>query len=132
MSEQSKKLTPQILAMYLGCMVKFHRPTFYPTTFVIHVDDIKELNHVLLYEVIRANNLDIFKLILRKLEDMSEEEKRELCRVIDYPISSWRDVMNNRHGHYSSEMFSWLLSKSFDLFGLINSNEAIDAKTLIP
>src|SRR5690606_24598318 len=66
---------------------------------------------------------DHVKLILRRLSDMSEEENQE-----------WAET-NGALGNcsrYEDEANAtvYLLSKGFDLFGLIDSGLAIDAKTL--
>jgi hypothetical protein len=62
---------------------------------------------------------DSIKLILRKLEDITEEEKKNLHigRCFDFQC-------------YRADQFNELLAKGFDLFGLINSGLAIDAATL--
>lgn len=66
--------------------------------------------------------IDYFKLILRPLSSMTEEESLELEK---YPMAY--DTMQR---WWSSEQFVWLLSKGFDLFGLIEAGLAID-KTLM-
>ena len=69
------------------------------------------------------------KPILRRLEDMTEEE-----RVKEYfPTMGERDING---GEYTEDFetpqtFAWLLSKSFDLFNLIDSGLAIDSKTIV-
>lgn len=59
---------------------------------------------------------DRIKLILRPLSDMTEDEKTEEYKIgLDPGIE---------------EQFRWLLSKGFDLFGLIEAGLAIDKTTL--
>lgn len=64
--------------------------------------------------------------ILRRLSDMTEEEEAEMVKTQDdvkldgYPqITLMVD---------SGHTFRWLLSKGFDIFNLIDSGLAIDAK----
>lgn len=62
------------------------------------------------------------KPILRPLSDMTEEEKFEIQQ-----ISGWVDYNHYiNQGFCKPEVFKYLLSKSFDLFGLIESGLAID------
>ena len=59
--------------------------------------------------------------ILRRLKSMSEEEKTEYNK------------MKQRKGYMAqihAENTLWLLSKHFDLFGLIESGQAISSPTL--
>jgi hypothetical protein len=83
------------------------------------------------------------QLILRSLEDMTEEEARGYLSVLpvvreylshdEYGVY-WRSlgvssaVMMFNYGPV--ECFHYLLSKGFDLFALIPAGMAIDAKTL--
>jgi len=87
------------------------------------------------------------KLILRELSDMTEEEQRELGRIA---LPECEDAITNilhtqaveskgrsKDGriimdNYTPEMVAWLLSKGFDLFGLIPAGLAVDNKTLNP
>ncbi len=69
-----------------------------------------------------------FKPILRPLSDMTQDEYFEW-----QALCSWLEYNNQKHyGNYSPKVFHWMLSKAFDLFGLIESGQAIDATTLIP
>jgi hypothetical protein len=66
---------------------------------------------------------DEIKLVLRRLSDMSEEENQE-----------WAET-NGALGNCSryedeAHATAYLLSKGFDLFGLIDAGLAIDSKTL--
>lgn len=71
--------------------------------------------------------VDQVKPILRRLEDMTEEEKREYDRVyLAAPLEVDTDVFRIR-----AVTTNWLLSKHFDLFGLIDTGLAIDAKNKI-
>jgi hypothetical protein len=94
------------------------------------------------------------KILLRSLSDMTEEEKIELIRV-EHPLSTHPILIDvhlmgttlffgakdkkMRHfqtfnigiNGYTANEFVYLLSKYFDLFGLIESNLALD-KTKLP
>lgn len=52
---------------------------------------------------------------LRRLEDITEEESDELLKLEPDPIGF---------------RFAYLIYKGYDLFGLIDSSEAIDIKTI--
>lgn len=73
-------------------------------------------------------NHDEIKLILRRLSDMSEEEKKELeaTKALQRPSPVHHVAMLV----WTADSFAWALSKSFDLFGLIDSGLAIDTKTV--
>jgi hypothetical protein len=87
---------------------------------------------------------DEIKLVLRRLSDMSEEEAKECwacAKSTSYRFAGFdgpsRSIFyKNGNGNRGAEVlnkpqqFHYLLSKSFDLFGLIDSGLAIDAKTL--
>lgn len=60
------------------------------------------------------------KPILRKLSDMTEEENSEYAR---------RKQQKGYMAEVHADNTRWLLSKHIDLFGLIKSNQAIDAST---
>lgn len=105
-----------------------------------------------------------YKLVLRQLSDMKEEELREICEIMEYANSKlpffrrqksktwvqWYCVWDNKetivanltndingltiygNNYYRCylKVFPFLLKQGFDLFGLINSKQAIDAETL--
>lgn len=80
-----------------------------------------------------ASLLDFIKLILRPLASMTEEEMKE-CGNMIYDFSNdpglnkwhWKDFEIG----LSPEQFHYLLSKGFDIFGLIESGLAIDSTSL--
>lgn len=59
--------------------------------------------------------------ILRKLSDMTKEEGLDAINIVVPEKDSWIG---------GAKRTIWLAQKGFDLFGLIESGEAIDAKTL--
>lgn len=92
-------------------------------------------------------HISLIKPILRKLEDMAEEEKNVLFQIVfgdDKTFGSFSydpvekllsavGVMLS-YGIYEEQMsnraFAYCLSKSIDLFSLVENGLAIDAKTL--
>jgi hypothetical protein len=70
-------------------------------------------------------DLKDFKLLLRPLSDMTEEEKENIQGT------DWGFLETNYDWEFSPETFIYLLSKYFDLFGLIEAGLAID-KTKLP
>jgi hypothetical protein len=76
---------------------------------------------------------DDLKLSLRPLSDMTEGEMEE-CGNMIYDFSN-DEVLAKWEWQYfetglDAEQFNWLLSKHFDLFGLIDAGLAIDKTTL--
>ena len=76
---------------------------------------------------------DDHKPILRHRDDMTEAEAREIYRLvwgfdIDISVSMWDsgiDYFESLYGRYPSAVFLWLISRGFDVFGLIESGQAI-------
>lgn len=71
--------------------------------------------------------------ILRPLSDMTDGEMQE-CGNMVYDFSNDEELNKWQPSDFeiglAPEQFYWLLSKHFDLFGLIESGLAIDATTL--
>lgn len=65
------------------------------------------------------------KIILRELNDMTEEENKEMVATQEKIIFKGYNLLVD-----SGETCRYLLSKYFDLFGLIESDNAFD-KTLL-
>jgi len=159
------KLTPQILAMYLGCRVLVNDQ--------IHENVREELRSI--NEVGDCGGAEIdwriknCQPILRRLEDIQIEEAAHILQQtyfdhVTYPITDYRLYLNDagnpvisidndwfKHSltfgvktgsiwstdkwpscntKLKAEMFDYLRSRYFDLNGLIDSGDAIDAKTL--
>ena len=76
---------------------------------------------------------DQVKIVLRPLSDMTEEEMQE-CGNMIYDFSDEPDLNKWKPSDFeiglAPEQFHWLLKKSFDLFGLIESGLAIDKSSL--
>jgi len=120
-----------VLHFYLGCDIRS-----------IGGADLGQLVGVGLTQVIvcpkdkfdpRTTLMEYVKPILRRLSDMTEEEMNE-CGNMIYDFSGEPEL--NKWEWYNFEVclaplqFSWLVKKGFDLFGLIDSNQAVDAKTI--
>jgi len=79
----------------------------------------------------------VVRAILRRLGDITEEDKRSVIALrygFDV-VARYTDAMANKQylslitdGAYSPAQFDYLLSKGYDLFNLIESGEAFDAK----
>jgi hypothetical protein len=110
------KMTPNLLAFYLGCEIidrEGQRGTLTEVgsngyfTYEIGGDDI--------ISAIGAGDT----LILRHLSSMTEEEQYEAG--IFYPEGD----------RWSVTQFTYLLSKGFDIFGLLESGDAVDKDSLV-
>lgn len=129
-----RKLTPQILAMYLGCRAQNDGGKSGIIVGVYEsVDFMGQIQVLLRMDDGGACRYGIqqVKPILRRLEDMTEEEA-----IIGECYDQWMDLQSSgvtvdwtMKPHRPGKLL-WLLSKSFDLFGLIDNNEAIDQKSL--
>lgn len=79
----------------------------------------------------------LIKPILRPLSSMTEEEKQEAVKTIYNGGTAW-DNINDAVIEFDQQcdknilFFHYLLSKHFDLFGLIDAGLAIDSTSLTP
>src|SRR5688572_24956245 len=108
------KLTQNILAMYLGCPLQTDTKNAWTLTAIDYLLDQIEIDvdNSGRREVIKIADLDRYKVkpILRKLEDMTEEE-----RVKEYfPTFGERDINGGEYteSFETPQTFAWLLSKS--------------------
>jgi hypothetical protein len=134
------------LHLYLGCDIFIPRPE--PD----RKDDIMRLTA----EKIFKYDLSNVKLLLHPLPDMTEDEARWLCELKEGTIIGQVDVINIKthkvdfidgemdsgdgwcemkdkevlFKYMNAEQVRYLLSKHFDLFGLIEAGLAIDKTTL--
>lgn len=119
-----KKDRKDYLHLYLGCDIRNNI-----------TGTIVKLNSGWLHEL-RSNSYELndWKLILRPLSDMTEEEAKDCHNLTTIQKSiDGKDVI----GYYRENepflepiQFAFLLSKHFDLFGLIDAGLAIDKTTL--
>jgi hypothetical protein len=110
------------LHLYLGCDGELlsKKPYGSPKRTII------KLSAELLDRLEKLPSMHSFRPILRPLSDMTEVEATELeaIRGIDkkIPCPHFNNIHQTKHG----EQLRYLLSKRFDLFGLIESGLAID------
>lgn len=131
--QQDTKLTPQILAMYLGCRMETpyryypdpKGPSVRKQGVFMCIDLVIQKAEIWLdgdeKENLTGYDYKDVKPILRRLSSMTTEE------------SHWWNARKQRKGFMAqvhADNTLWLCSKSFDLFGLIDAGLAIDAKTL--
>jgi len=122
MKNMAKELK-DYLHLYLGCAVHdlFDDDTkvLYSVCYGENICYLKSKNGV-----IHKRKIEEIEISLRPLSDMTEEEKGNVCGTDwTYTDGGWE---------YTPETFLFLLSKHFDLFGLIDGGLAIDKTTLIP
>lgn len=130
------------LHLYLGCNAKVD--TSKPDCLLI-TGEIIEIDSLCIDYCIHGNLATVLP-ILRPLSNMTGKEVIELFHLsyndANYQFEEFQKVDNNEFGwrarnqngmecfvpanSFKPEVFQWLLSKHFDLFGLIESNLALD------
>lgn len=138
------KTIENILHLYLGCDVKHNDSShvFKLTGYDISTGQITLHGKCDIYCKLTAD----YKPILRPLDSMTEEEAITLYdemfpdvqRRDDFKAKIIIDQVTRTGVYYEGKVsimdyvnwFPWLLSKSFDLFGLIDSGLALDATKL--
>lgn len=153
-----KKLTIQIAAMYLGCEVESENGrgalhSLANNGFV--TVRFREFREIGLYHVVTYPDLSSVRPILRPLSDLTEQEAREMYEIktgeafeprpeyleegdwdfsakeyFDELVEIYEDTIQVCIG--KPDIWSYLLSRHFDLFGLIESGDAIDKTALTP
>jgi hypothetical protein len=76
-----------------------------------------------------------FKPILRPLSDLKERDFRNECFELGYDDifnfnNLWLIVRKKQYTLLPQGIYLWLIKNHFDVFGLIESGEAIDINTL--
>lgn len=142
----------KILPLYIGQKVRVApyggQPERYVNGDMKGVDDV--LAHVDCYDIHGkpwqsrySTALENVTLVLRRLGSITKDEQRELCSIgwpntlfgdCDYQLTMDNEHYLNYFGLMQGwpECWLWMLEKGFDLFGLIDSGQAIDAATLSP
>jgi hypothetical protein len=122
------------LHLYLGCEMKFDKFTGTLTQIQKHPTDDTYDWYMVSCSNWHENDFSKYKPILRPLNDMTHEELQK-CGNMVYDFSDDPELNNHKWQDFeiglASEQFHWLLSKHFDLFGLIEAGLAIDATTLL-
>jgi hypothetical protein len=108
-AQTGKKDVKEYLHLYLGCECLAKKPQ----SMGADQDTIRP-------DMLQQDYWEWIKPILRPLSDMTEEEREQL-NDIELGESSWPTV-----AIALAPCFKYLLSKHFDLFGLIESGLAID------
>lgn len=114
-----KKELEDYLHLYLGCEF-LDEKTKDELQYKLDIERLELIN--------RTNDWKDIKLILRPLSDITEGEKMDLRShflEMDNPYNT-----GDTPWHF--EQTRYLLSKHFDLFGLIEAGLAIDKSTLNP
>lgn len=120
--------------LYIGCKVLISSEQYKGTGLrFIGIDELKVAK--VIDDGIKLSfyvNLEETKPILRRLDDMTEEEFKEFKKITDDDFSKKVAVpavtiMETTLVHKMDHVL-FLLSKSFDLFNLIPTSQAIDAK----
>jgi len=123
-----RTLSAQNLALYLGCEVECKDGFTRQLIGICRSNDDENEIRIQTRMDERSNVLWFdegeVKPLLRKLESMTEEDKKELCIVCDWP--DWKTVLINSSGRYTPSQFTYLLSKHFDLFNYIAEGLALD------
>lgn len=143
------ELTPQIAAMYLGCEVDVaNQPEQIPKVGVLSAVR-SDGTCSLLFPRVKGLGITIHAkdatLILRRLQNITEDEAKALY-LIRYPneappANTLHDWWNEFDEFYipqriiscgRPEIWLHLLSKHFDLFGLIDAGLAVEKTNSIP
>lgn len=113
------------LHLYLGCEINYH----------LYSDGegyMANLTGTMIDNWESYNQFKPAKLILRPLSDMTEEEGKEVCRYtrdaqafVKFNTAIGKEAIN-------ATTMVYLLSKHFDLFGLIDAGLAIDKTKIKP
>lgn len=145
--------TRNVIHFYLGCNVKILNDKRDGKLIGIFISKtvmwgengktITEKHFAVIEHDNQVNNFDVYDvtLLLRPLSSMTEEEKEQLAKVVEPKARKWNvsihhtgaitiETWANHHSimdNYSPNTFTHLLSKGFDLFGLIESGDAIDS-----
>ena len=150
-----KQLTPSILALYLGTECRWNK---LPCKFIGIYEDLDvyiRLTDGRVKTVGQDMIGNTLQLCVRRLESMTEEEAAEMIGFAKlkeshsdaefkrhpWGVEVWYTVDAGEEGSYPSgteilftacnaSQFAYLLSKSFDLFNLIDSGLAVDRASI--
>ena len=114
-----KKELKDYLHLYLGCDVYMDNPhaAFHKDT--LDVDLLERLYNDL--------PMKCYKLILRPLSDMTEDEEKYVGLGLKAGTANASMLKSGYFHSTTPKVFYYLLSKHFDLFGLIESGLAVNA-----
>ena len=116
-------LLKDYLHLYLGCNVFIDSPNAAFNKDILDCDLLERLYNDL--------PIELYKLIIRPLSSMTTEEAAECWKLTntDREVEGWQvvDYFRREENFYEPKTFHYLLSKHFDLFGLIDNGIAIEA-----
>ena len=114
------KTFKEVAHLYLGCAIK----AGHGTTLLCSVDLIHIINETL-----------SVMPILYRLEDMTEEDKEQIgfaaFGILRNETKELKLPSKNISCIWAARQTSFLLSKHYDLFNLIDNGQAIDYKTFV-
>jgi len=110
MENQTEQLTAQELALVLGCEAETKQKNF---LYVNYPPQKEVITGLLLANI---SGYEYIKPFLRKLEDLSENEKSNL-------VMSYENIVNNSIWHTTD--FVYLLSLRIDLFNWCEQGKAL-------
>lgn len=114
------------LHLYIGCEVDTNVQGQYIHPYgCIKIEELTVENLFIILERMRFNEEYYCKPILLPLSDMTEEESREHDQIEMVKVKTLDGTIV-----HDANAVAWLLSKHFDLFGLIDAGLAIDKTTL--
>jgi hypothetical protein len=114
------------LHLYIGCEVDTNVQGQYIHPYgCIKIEELTVENLFIILERMRFNEEYYCKPILLPLSDMTEEESREHDQIEMVKVKTLDGTIV-----HDANAVVWLLSKHFDLFGLIDAGLAIDKTTL--
>jgi hypothetical protein len=118
------------LHLYIGCNVQWNKARGFTLTKVNWLFNEFEIDQDEsgYTETFNEKTVHEIKPILRPLSDMTEEE----CHTLGwaYLNSNGNKILNHSPEYLNPEDFKYLLSRGFDLFGLIESGLAIDKSSI--
>lgn len=136
-----KKTFKEVAHLYYGCQMV-----------LIHNDGSSqqcELDPIIFSWIVQENGIEMpfeLKPILHRLEDMTDEHCLEAATILraecytenHVRIAGVKEIIKRAHNMQTNilmgewiQLFTWMLSKGYDLFQLIDNGQAIDAKTIV-
>jgi len=110
-----KTQAAEVVHLYLGCKLLYK--------------DSESVADFIYCDQFTKDRMSNFKLILRPLSSMTNEEDKECHNIM---LGEFEEkVQKQSIVHYEAEKIKYLLSKGFDLFGLIEGGQAINGGTIV-
>jgi len=124
-----KKELWDVFHLYYGCEVMFVGGNEY----FFKNGDIYTIDHHIFYKMAKDFedfNFENYKLILRKMTDITDEERNIASNLSGLVALGTANIGDKNLIYSEAEHIAYLLKQGFDLFGLIESGQAIDKTTL--